>query len=205
MNVFFDTEFTGLQQNTNLISIGMIDENGRMFYGEFTDYDSDKITPWIEKNVLTNLFNGDWDHFEKHFPFVQDQKNLTVSSGSSDFIKKDIEKWLLESKGSGINRPIQLISDCYHYDMVLFCELFGGALLLPSYISSVCVDINQMMADYLKCTDRAAFNYRRENFVTDHNPNFVIPDGLKHNSLWDAYVIKEIYKILEPMRFRGSK
>ena len=34
MKIFFDTEFTGLVQNTKLISIGMVDENGRAFYAE---------------------------------------------------------------------------------------------------------------------------------------------------------------------------
>lgn len=39
MNIFFDTEFTGLHKNTTLISIGCVDENGRTFYAELTDYD----------------------------------------------------------------------------------------------------------------------------------------------------------------------
>ncbi len=34
MNIYFDTEFTGLHKNTTLISIGMIAENGRTFYAE---------------------------------------------------------------------------------------------------------------------------------------------------------------------------
>ena len=29
MKIFFDTEFTGLHKNTTLISIGLVDENGR--------------------------------------------------------------------------------------------------------------------------------------------------------------------------------
>ena len=39
MKVFFDTEFTGLHQNTTLLSIGLVAENGRSFYAEFMDYD----------------------------------------------------------------------------------------------------------------------------------------------------------------------
>ena len=30
MKIFFDTEFTGLHKNTELISIGLIAENGHM-------------------------------------------------------------------------------------------------------------------------------------------------------------------------------
>ena len=39
MNIFFDTEFTGLQKDTDLISIGLISENNDVFYAEITDYD----------------------------------------------------------------------------------------------------------------------------------------------------------------------
>jgi len=38
MKIFFDTEFTGLHQNTSLISIGCIDEECRTFSAELTDY-----------------------------------------------------------------------------------------------------------------------------------------------------------------------
>ena len=54
MRIFFDTEFTGLHQNTTLISIGCIDENGRTFYAESTDYDRSQVDDWIQKNVITN-------------------------------------------------------------------------------------------------------------------------------------------------------
>lgn len=35
MKLFFDTEFTGLTQNTSLISLTIVDENDRTFYAEF--------------------------------------------------------------------------------------------------------------------------------------------------------------------------
>lgn len=38
MKIFFDTEFTGLQQNTSLISIGLVTEDDRSFYAELVDY-----------------------------------------------------------------------------------------------------------------------------------------------------------------------
>ena len=47
MKIFFDTEFTGLHKHTTLISIGMIDEDGRIFSGEFIYY----------QNILINKVN----------------------------------------------------------------------------------------------------------------------------------------------------
>lgn len=37
MRVFLDTEFTGLHQDTTLISIGLIAENGKTFYGQISE------------------------------------------------------------------------------------------------------------------------------------------------------------------------
>lgn len=51
MKLFFDTEFTGLHKDTTLISLGMVDEDGRTFYAEFNDYDKSQCDEWIQKNV----------------------------------------------------------------------------------------------------------------------------------------------------------
>ena len=37
--VFFDTEFTGLRKDTDLISIGCVSNESNDFYAELTDYD----------------------------------------------------------------------------------------------------------------------------------------------------------------------
>ena len=67
MKLFFDTEFTGLYQNTSLISLGMISEYGDTLYVEFNDYDKIKVNNWIRENVINNLtltdkYNGKFKH-----------------------------------------------------------------------------------------------------------------------------------------------
>ena len=52
MKIFFDTEFTGLHQDTTLISIGMIAEDGRELYCELNDYDKTQIDDWLKDNVI---------------------------------------------------------------------------------------------------------------------------------------------------------
>ena len=59
MKVFFDTEFTGLHKDTTLISIGMVDENGRSLYIELNDYDKSQVNDWIRKNVISHLENNE--------------------------------------------------------------------------------------------------------------------------------------------------
>jgi hypothetical protein len=57
--LFLDTEFTGLHQNTTLISLGIISDTGKKFYAEFNDYDDSQIDEWLTDNVLKHL------HFDR--------------------------------------------------------------------------------------------------------------------------------------------
>ena len=50
--VYFDCEFTGLHQNTTLISIGLVSERGNYFYAEFTDYNKDQVNDWIREEEI---------------------------------------------------------------------------------------------------------------------------------------------------------
>ncbi|MBK6699605.1 MAG: hypothetical protein IPG55_06825 [Saprospiraceae bacterium] len=54
--LFLDTEFTGLRQDTTLISLALVGMNGEEFYAEFTDYDTKQLTPWLEEHFVTYLF-----------------------------------------------------------------------------------------------------------------------------------------------------
>ena len=44
-----------MHKNTTLISIGIISEDGRFFYGESMDFDKNQIDEWLQKNVIDNL------------------------------------------------------------------------------------------------------------------------------------------------------
>lgn len=55
-NIFLDTEFTGLKQNTSLISLALIAEDERSLYIESNNYDHNLVDDWIAKNVISNLF-----------------------------------------------------------------------------------------------------------------------------------------------------
>ena len=52
MKIFFDTEFTGIHQNTTLISIGLVTEDDHTFYAELSDYDRNQVDEWLEQNVI---------------------------------------------------------------------------------------------------------------------------------------------------------
>ena len=56
MKTFLDMKFTGLHQNTTLISIGMISEFGDTFNMELNVYDKSQVDEWIQENVIENLY-----------------------------------------------------------------------------------------------------------------------------------------------------
>lgn len=182
MNIYFDTEFTGLYKDTDLISIGLISDDGKEFYAEFTDFRTDRIDDWIEENILSNTVRyGKLSEID----VVLDETNYY--EGTKEEIKEQLWKWLSQFD------EVQLISDVCHYDMVLLIDIFGTAFDLPTNVTPSCHDINQDIAIFEHTTECEAFNRSREEFLSDYNIEI---SGAKHNALYDAKVIKEIYNIV---------
>lgn len=183
MKVFFDTEFTGLHKNTTLISIGLVSEDGKMFYAEFTDYDKTQVDEWIQKNVIDNL----WANKIIQYGHTNHQKDLEIAVGDTKLIRIVLTNWLSQFE------TVEWISDVCHYDFVLLIDLLcGHALNMPySKWNSACHDINQDIAEYYDINEIEAFDKSREDIIKG-----LEIDGIKHNSLYDAKVIKDIYEFV---------
>ena len=202
MKIFFDTEFTGLHKDTTLISIGLIDKYGRTFYGEFSDYDESKCDNWIRENVIKHL---KWSKEGPVEDFVNIYDNAWEAFGSKEYIKIVLTEWLSKYNN------VELVSDCCHYDMVLFIDIFGDAWSIPDMVNPACHDINQDIAKYFDISEREAFDLSREKIIEKVNidnqdtanhfdiskrEKIINIEGDKHNALYDAKVIKEIYEIV---------
>lgn len=183
MRIYFDTEFTGLYKDTQLISIGLISEDGREFYGEISDIDTKNLDKWIYDNVLMNTVEFGNTYV---LDICEDENNYYV--GTKNDIASYLQEWLMQFD------DVELVSDVCHYDMVLFIDLFGTAFDLPTNVGSSCHDINQDIARIYNMTEKEAFDYSREKILEGHN---VSTFGEKHNSLYDARVIKAIDEILK--------
>lgn len=60
MIIFFDTEFHDLVKTPKLISIGLVSEDSREFYGELSDtYEVDECSEFVQDTVLPLLEGGD--------------------------------------------------------------------------------------------------------------------------------------------------
>lgn len=176
MKIFFDTEFTGLQKDTDLISIGLVSEDDKEFYAVFTDYDITKARSkenmdWLQENVIANLD-------------IEVEEGV-YHKGTRFEIRDQLIDWLSQFN------DVQFVSDVCHYDFVLLIDLFGSAFALPENVCAYCHDINQDIADDLWISDREAFDVNREDYL---KANHLIVEGNKHNSLYDARVIREIYE-----------
>ena len=70
----------------------------------------------------------------------------------------------------------------------------GTALDLPGNISAVCHDLNMDIARHFHVSDREAFDMSREQIMNDLCGPEDVATGDKHNSLYDAEVIRAIYE-----------
>lgn len=181
MKLFFDTEFTGLHKNTTLISIGIIDEDGRTFYAELSDYDESQVTPWIRENVLEKLNYYNRNKFDVKFI----EHNQISVYGTAEYVRDALIEWL------SAYDDVQFVSDVCHYDFVLLIDLIsttGSVFDIPPQISPSCHDINQDIATYKGISEREAFDVSRIDMVggSDYYE--------QHNAAFDATLIRHIYQ-----------
>lgn len=190
IKIFFDTEFTGLHQNTTLISIGAVSDTGETFYAEFDDFDYTQVDVWIEENVINNLFfygTGTKGCNNCSTQYAGTRQAKTEAFGNTEFIKDCLSEWLISF------HDVEMWSDCLSYDWVLFNELFGGAMYIPRGIYYVPFDVCTMFK--LCGVDP---DISREEFVG-------ISTDEKHNALHDAKVIKMCYERLATMCVKEYK
>ena len=191
MKIFFDTEFSGLHQNTTLISIGMISEDGRKFYAEFNDYDKTQVDSWLQENVIDNLlFKAPPKNQQEYYMSSRTEDNIIGNDlyesynldmrGSTEEIKVELEKWISQFDS------VEMWSDCLAYDWVLFCQIFGQAFNIPKNVCYIPFYICTMMK--LKGINP---DISREEFIESS------VSGMKHNALYNAKVIKACYEKLK--------
>lgn len=119
MRYFLDTEFieSGPGKPIQLVSIGIVSEDGRLFYrisGEFKAIDASK---WVQDNVLNKL--------------EMDLPRCTLKKIADD---------LREFVGDGKPEFWGYYAD---YDWVVFCQIFGAMIDLPKGWPMYCRDLKQ--------------------------------------------------------------
>lgn len=177
--LFLDMEFTGLHQNTTIVSLGIAGPGTQTFYAEFTDFDSTQVDDWIAENVIKNL------RLTKRYPDGKNIKpNFEIKAGR-DTVRKYLEQWL------SYFSEVEIWSDCYAYDWVLFNGLWGHAFNVPAHVNYTPFDLSTQfkLAGLDPDTSREKFAHGE-----------VYSEMPKHNALWDAQTIKLCHKKLKEQK-----
>lgn len=172
--LFLDTEFTGLRQNAQIISIALVCDDERWFYAEFNDYDPGLLTDWHREHVLPHLYFAD----VKTVP--QAPSHSVIMSGDVQEIAAALKNWL------GGFDAVEIWADVLPYDWVLFCELFGGALNLPPNVFYIPFDIATALRMQHSDPDM-------DRLLLAGMP----PDLPRHNALDDARICRMCHARLE--------
>lgn len=160
MRYWIDTEFIEDGKTIDLISIGIVAEDGREFYRINSDCDFSKASDWVKDNVVRQLperADGAWKTkkmivFEV-IAFLEERSDLIKERSSQyhSLIEYGFNLYpevLDKIKDLPIREKPEIWGYYCDYDWVVFCQLFGTMMDLPASFPMYCRDIKQW-CDYL--------------------------------------------------------
>jgi hypothetical protein len=125
---FYDCEFIEDGVTIDLVSIGVVDEEGREFYAVSTEFDPAKAGPWVRANVLNQLpppADRAWRSRERI------RADLLDFLGGPKANRDDIELWAWFAA----------------YDHVALAQLWGPMPALPRCLPRFTRDLRQRWED----------------------------------------------------------
>jgi hypothetical protein len=174
--IFFDTEFTGLHQDTTLVSIALVSECGKTFYAELTDYNKSQFDRCYPAGTLNNLILRKPTGTEIYSVSYQYGEDNPRFCGSLHNLKYELSIWLKQFK------KVEMWSDCISYDWILFSKIWSNIFKLPKKIHPIPFDICVLFK--VKGMDT---NIDREEYSE------IFVDYSKPNTLLKAMTIRECY------------
>lgn len=158
MLYWYDTEFVDTGSVIDLISIGMVCEDGREYYAQSVEFDHRKASEWVKENVLSHLLMCPWaPPSEKEIPGLYrtdrayhkkyggqcvDQHRGIIHNcpwRTREQLKRDIISFMdIEA----YSKP-EIWGYYSAYDHVAFCQLFGTMMDLPKGFPMYTRDIKQ--------------------------------------------------------------
>ena len=118
MRYFVDTEFAEDGRRLELISIGVVSEDGREYYAEHDGFDESLCNPWVRKNVLPKLG-----------PVSEREPREAIAWELSKFVTME--------------EPPEFWTYFGSYDWVALCWIFGRMVDLPGHFPMFCHDLQQ--------------------------------------------------------------
>lgn len=226
MKYFYDTEFIeGTQEKRflgikigstkptiDLISIGIVCEDGREYYAVSKDFNlyeawnrydikEDGVKCyWIRENVLLPIYKNHVDENDMHFVdfSYSTMKNILRRIGKSNKqIAKEVkhfianrpisankEQWILDYD----SKNVELYGYYSAYDHVVFCWMFGKMIDLPKGYPMYTIDLKQMediLMEKLRARKKRGY------------PEIIE----KHDALSDARFNRRLYNFLQRYKY----
>lgn len=116
MKIWFDTEFIEDGKTIDLISIGLVREDGETLYLESSEVDLRRASSWVMENVIPHLQGG----------------NRSRRRHIADFIR------------SFVGEKPEFWGYYADYDWVVLCQLYGTMMDLPKGWPMYCRDLKQL-------------------------------------------------------------
>lgn len=121
MRYFYDCEFIEDGITIELVSIGVVSEDGREFYAVSTEFDPDRAGPWVRANVLDKLPSPS-DKAWKSRRQLRDELLAFLAAGPGE-----VELWAWVGA----------------YDHVVLCQLWGSMVDLPDSLPRFTRELRQ--------------------------------------------------------------
>lgn len=213
MKYFLDTEFIegfhkplfGKKRHfIDLISIGIVAEDGRELYLISKEYDYDKADDWVKENVILPIYlqtvhgdmrnNCDVSNFHK----IHGISNKDIAQSVFEFCTQDIIT-IEKAKYYDVKyEDIDFYGYYADYDWVVFCSLFGRMIDLPNGFPMYCRDLKQELdAKYMNQQNKYTGISRLESWLIDIKKHPLYPkQENEHNALDDAKWNYQLYKFI---------
>ena len=117
MKIWFDTEFIEDGRTIDLISIGLVCEDGTGYYAESSECNLSRASDWVKANVIPKLQGG-----KSQIPRAQIAAEILRVVGEKP------EFWAYYAD----------------YDWVALCQLYGTMMQLPKGWPMYCRDVKQL-------------------------------------------------------------
>lgn len=211
MKYFIDTEFIegfhkplfGKRRHfIDLISIGIVAEDGREYYAVSTEFRAKDADDWVRENVISKLPNRHIDGLSS--PREREESRMWKCNGQ---IMAEIRAFFgykptfgdYGSMAYTLDREIEIYAYYADYDWVLFCSLFGRMIDLPEGMPMYCRDLKQMLDEaYMHQENKHEGKTRLEAWLEDVKTLPTFPtQGNEHNALDDAKWNRDLYVFLQ--------
>lgn len=181
MRYWFDTEFIerGPEHPIELLSIGIVAEDGREFYAQNLDTHFDGASDWVTENVIAHLTNMEYWHTREGDPVGWFTRE-SLAAGIRTFC---------DPKPYGKPEFWAYYAD---YDWVVFCQLFGTMMELPKGWPMYCRDIKQE-------ADRLEGWIRSFNAMPEYKLRLPEQGKGEHHALADARWNRVAFEYLESL------